>query len=176
MRKILLFTALAYLSLFTANAQRFADKLYHKVEIGIGYPLPESDRIPMQITADVNYSFTPRLFLGLGTGIKQIEKTLLPLYAGLRWNMTHSRRVLLFLEGQCGYSFTLSPNSSGGNLWGGFFGCNFPLKSKNSIALSLGYEYQGYKILRSSHTELFDVECIEYIGHNSLCIKLGYIF
>jgi len=176
MKRILLLSALVIMSLLTANAQGFADKLHYKVEIGAAYPLPESDKVPIQLTAEMSYAFIPRLFVCLGTGIKQIEKTLLPLYAGLRWNITQSDHAALFIDGQYGYSFALSPGSSGGNHWGGFFGCDFPLKSKNSIALSLGYEYQGYRVLRSSHAASFDAEFIENIGHNSLCLKLAYCF
>ena len=175
MKRIALF-ALVGIFCQCAFSQNLADRLRYQTEVAVGFPLPESHGTSIRLCQKVMYGLNPRLMCGVGAGISRYDKTLVPLFADLQWNVARPRQFTPFVETRVGYSFAPSPSATGGSNIGLGIGTSFCLSDAHRIYASVGYEYQHFCQLKTFESAVVRSRFVEKIGHNALSATVGFQF
>ncbi len=159
-----------------AFSQNLADRLCYQTEVAVGFPLLESHGTPMRLCQKVMYGLNPRLMCGVGAGFSRYDKTLVPLFADLQWNVARPWQFTPFVEARVGYSFAPSPSATGGSNLGLGFGTSFRLSDTWRICASVGYEYQHFSQLKTFESPAIRSRFVEIISHNALSVTVGFQF
>lgn len=123
-----------------------------------------------------HYNVHERISIGIGSGLSFYEKTLIPLFADIRFTILKPRKLTPFLECGVGYSFAPDRNSIGGFYLNPSVGIQYSIHSHKKIFIALGYEQQKLERLKKQEQPLYTIEFAEKLNHHFLSIKMGVIF
>ena len=152
------------------------DRFSFTTTIGIGISMSTPASTPITWQALGYYHLTSRWAVGVGTGMSFYEKTLLPLYGDVKFQIGRERKITPYLELSAGYSFALSKEAVGGCFLHPSVGIQCPLKNRMKLQLAVGYERQDLKRLKKQSDSYFSKEFEEQLRHHSISIKLGVCF
>lgn len=144
--------------------------------VGIGIALNSPASTPFSWHVVGYYNLHRRLAVGVGTGVSCYEKTLIPLFADLKFLVTRPRRFTPFVECGAGYGFATSCDANGGLLLNPSVGVQWAASPKLKVLLAVGYELQQMERLKQASTPYFTAEFAERLRHNSLSIRIGVLF
>lgn len=174
MKKIIFVVLICYVSL-TAQAQQ-TDRFTFATSIGIGFPLNKPGKTPFTWQIFGNYSIAKRVSIGIGTGLFMYEKALIPLLANAKFTIINPKKLTPYLEWAAGYSFAPEKNTQGGFYLNPSIGLQCSICENKKIFFALGYELQQLERLKTQVRPSFTVEFEEKLNHNSISIKIGYMF
>ena len=170
---IILFIAVCTLS--AAKAQEMKPFSFAiTIGTGISMSTPSSTPISWQVLG--YYHLTSRWMIGAGTGVSVYEKALIPLFADARFNLTKPRKFTPYLECGVGYSFATDKNSIGGFFVTPSVGMQWAIGGRNKLLFAVGYESQSLQRLKKTENQYFRAEFQEHLNHNSISVKIGYMF
>lgn len=152
------------------------DRFSFATTIGIGISMSSPASTPITWQALGYYNFTDRWAVGVGTGLSFYEKTLIPLYGDIKFQIGRERKITPYLELAAGYSFAPSKDAVGGYFFNPSVGVQYPLTNKIKLRLAVGYESQDMKRLKKQADSYFAKEFEERLWHQSISIKLGIGF
>lgn len=144
------------------------------VGTGISMSTPSSTPFSWQVLG--YYNLTERWALGVGTGLSFYEKTLIPLFGDVKFQIGRTRKFTPYVECGVGYSFAPSREAHGGFFMNPSFGIQYPLKHKMKLQFAVGYETQDMKRLKKQTDAYFLKQFEEELGHQSITVKLGLSF
>ena len=173
MRKILFF-----LMLFCAVAMsaQTSEKLGFEVSAEVGLPLPETDDGQHSLLLSADYSFTPRLRVGLGSGLTRCRSTMVPLFATLCWSLSKPRAFTPFVALRMGCSVATASDERGGFGYSPSIGVDYALGQHRSLFLSVGYSCQSFCALRSYSSPVLSAQFTEHVSSLSFVVKGGVRF
>lgn len=144
--------------------------------IATGVAMSEPAVTPFTWQVIGHYAVSKRCFVGIGSGLSFYEKTLIPLFADVKWLMTKPKRWTPFLECGVGYSFAPEQKVNGGFYLNPSVGMQYSLCRRQKLFLALGYDLQEFERLKTKTQSLFVAEFAEHLSHHSVSIKVGWIF
>lgn len=163
-------------TILTVKAQQRTDRIAFATSIGTGITMNEPASTPFTWQILGYYTINKRLFVGAGTGVSIYEKVLLPLFADAKFAIMKPRKFTPYIECGVGYSFALDRNSNGGFYLNPSIGMQYSICVDKKLFFALGYELQKLEQLKTQEQSLFTVEFAEKLRHNSISIKVGFIF
>ena len=175
MKKTLLILVVLIAVIAGAKAQD-TNRFSFATTIGMGIPMSSPASTPITWQALGYYNLTSRWAVGVGTGLSFYEKTLLPLYGDVKFQIGRERKITPYLELAAGYSFALSKDAVGGYFFNPSVGIQYQLKNSMKLRLAVGYESQDMKRLKRQSDSYFSKEFEEQLWHQSISIKLGLCF
>jgi hypothetical protein len=174
MKKIALTLIFSVLYCF-ANGQT-AGTFNIAVTAGAGFALTVPAVTPLELQVATLYNVNQRFAAGVGVGLSSYENLLLPVFADLRFLLTPARKFTPFAECTAGYAFPLSPNTSGGLYFHPSAGIQYAVNKRYNLLLSIGYEHQSLRRLKSSESDYFVSEFEEWLTHGSVMFRFGVCF
>lgn len=175
--KQIVFIILISMAFVTVKSQTISDnRLSFATTIGMGFPVGKLSSNPVAWQVTGYYNLTDRWSVGIGTGLSFYEKTLIPVYGDIRFQIGRERKFTPYAGFATGYSFAPSDNAHGGYFLNPSIGIWFPLKNKLKLQLATGYELQYLERLKSQTDPYFRKEFSEKQSHHSLFIRLGLNF
>lgn len=175
MKKNILIIMLACTTL-SVFGQADSKKLSYTITVGTGMSMNEPSRVPFTMQATGRYSLTPHLSAGIGTGISVYEKTLIPLFAQVRFLITRPHRFTPYASCSAGYSFAPHKEASGGIFLNPNIGIRYSAAGRVKLIFSIGYELQRLERLKEYEDEYMGVQFKEALEHHSLVVKAGIEF
>lgn len=175
MKKIFL-TLVVLFAVVTGVKAQDIKRFSFATTIGIGIPMSTPSSTPFEWQVLGYYNFNGRFSAGIGTGISVYEKALIPLFADVKFNITKPRKLTPYLECGAGYSFAPDKNANGGIYLNPAVGVQWAVCPKMKLLLAVGYEMQKYEHLKSYNNQHFEAEFKEQLNHNSISIKIGFLF
>ncbi|MCK9159695.1 MAG: hypothetical protein WCR45_04875 [Bacteroidaceae bacterium] len=175
MKKTLLISILFGMATL-AYGQTGDHRLSYSTTIGTGLPISTPSKTPFTWQISSYYNITPRLAIGAGTGLSIYEKTLLPLFADVKFKITKARKITPYINCEAGYSFALTKETNGGFLLSPTIGIEYAVSKKARLLFGVGYELQELQRLKHYQDKHFTSEFQEQLSHNSLMFKVGVIF
>lgn len=174
MRKIV-FALLLVITSVTLNAQ-LPERLSLSTSIGTGISMsaPASTPFTWQILG--HYEINNRFSAGIGSGVSCYEKVLIPLFADVKFAITKPRKFTPYLECGIGYSFAPNKNANGGFYLNPSVGVQYKIHHKMLLFFALGYELQKLERLKRYENSLLITEFAEKLNHNSISLKIGFIY
>lgn len=155
---------------------QICNRLTSAVSIGTGIDTCTPSYNPVTVHFTEYYNFNNRLSLGIGTGVSIYEKTIVPLFADIHYNITKPKKIMPYLSCSIGYGFTQSKHANGGMYFNPSFGLQYPLHKHCKIFVAVGYETQKLERLKKYEDQYFEMEFNEHLQHNSISAKLGITF
>lgn len=175
--KQILYISFFLLIPFLAIGQKDRKAIHYQITAGTAIPISTPSTVPFSLQGEILYAFNNRLMAGGGTGLSLYDKeVLIPLFAGMRYNITKPARFTPFLKCDAGYSFAPARDVDGGFYLCPALGMQTSLFSKYAVLLSLGYELQKMDCLKEYATAAFVSAYQESLSHHGLSIKLGVVF
>ncbi|HJD76349.1 MAG TPA: porin family protein [Bacteroides reticulotermitis] len=173
-----LFTLLACFTLLTAHAQtdRQACRISYATTLGTGLAMSTPSSTPFTWQVLGYYNLTDRWAVGAGTGLSFYEKTLIPLFGDVRFQLGKTRRFTPYAELGVGYAFAPQRKVNGGFFINPSIGVQYPLAGKMKLQLAVGYELQEFERLKTQTDNQFRKEFVEQLSHHSLSVRLGLKF
>lgn len=178
MKKILLSLSL---TIFVIGANAQSSKIKYQGEVLAGYSIGigtfSYDRINLHTIQGVR--FNPYLSLGVGLGLDYYQKfdlyintdvtaseLAMPIYLNVKGYLPVSTKTNIFLSLDLGASIGLTEGISGGKglMFTPAVGTNFKISPKNSLSVSLGYNYQAWS------------ESGFKINTDAIALRLGFQF
>lgn len=147
-----------------------------EVMAGSGIDLSRPSVTPLVAHAACRRSVCRRLSLGAGAGLATCEKTLLPVFASLRLDLSAPHRMMPFVMCNAGYAAAPSSRAYGGFCFSPSVGASFKVCEKSSVLLTVGCDHLRYERLRSYASELVRAEFVEQLRHNVVTFKVGLGF
>lgn len=144
--------------------------------VGTGIALTEPASTPFVWQVAGYCRIGSRLFAGVGTGLSFYEKTLLPLYADLRLNLTRPRRFTPYISCGAGYSFPLAADANGGGLFMPAAGVEYAVGKRWRLLLSVGCEWQRLERRKRTENRWLRTELAEELRHAALLFRIGAAF
>jgi len=175
MKKIILSLALLFGIMLNSNAQD-PGHVSFSTYVGTAIDLTTPSYTPFTWHVLGHYNFNKRFSAGIGTGVSIYERTLIPVYADVRYNLTKPHKFVPYLECGSGYSFVTSKNANGGFYLNPSIGLKFAVCKNKSILLSIGYELQELERLKTYEDKYAATAFQEHLSHNSISFKMGYSF
>ncbi|MFT4071223.1 MAG: hypothetical protein QM654_04800 [Dysgonamonadaceae bacterium] len=175
--KHLIFIILLSLAAISTEAQTvFKEKITFTTSIGSGLSMstPSSSLFTWQVMG--HYALSDKWLAGAGTGLSSYEKMLIPLYGDVRFQIGRERKLTPFAELAMGYSFAPAKDANGGVFANPSFGMQFPLKNKNKLQLSIGYQLQALERVKTHTDNYLSEEFEEKLNHQSISFKFGLRF
>ncbi|WP_295937175.1 hypothetical protein [uncultured Alistipes sp.] len=175
MKKSILFLALYLctgLSLYAQEKHSFS----YAVTVGTAIPVSAPSSTPFAFQILGYYNLAHRWAVGAGTGISFYEKTLIPLFGGVRYQIGRTRRLTPYLEIGAGYSFATASRANGGFFLNPSVGVRYPLKNRMRLQFAVGYELQELERLKTHTDEFFSKSFAEKLSHHSISLRLGLLF
>jgi len=173
MKKIALSLIISVLSGFAKG--QTAGSFNYAVTAGAGFAVTTSAATPLELQAICLYNVNQRFEAGVGVGLSSYEKILIPVFADLRFLLTPACRFTPFAECSGGYAFSLSPNTSSGLYFYPSVGIQYAVNKRYKLSLSIGYEHQSLRRLKSSQSDYFVSEFEERLTHGSVMLRFGMI-
>lgn len=175
--KRFLFISFFLLIPFLSAGQEESKAIHYQITLGTAIPISTPSTVPFSLQGEILYAFNNRLMAGGGTGLSLYDKEMLiPLFAGMRYNITKPARFTPFLGCDAGYSFAPTGDVNGGLYLSPALGMQIVLFSKYAVLLSVGYELQKLDRLKEYETTAFISAYRESLSHHGLSIKLGVAF
>jgi hypothetical protein len=177
--KQLIFIALFSFAVITANAQTENKECQISFVTTVGTALPvmnTSSSMPLTWQVLGYYHLAERWSVGVGTGLSFYEKTLIPVFGDVKFQIGKSRKFTPYAELGMGYSFAPESNANGGFFMNPSIGIQYPLKKKIKLQLAIGYELQELERLKTQTDSYFSKEFAEKLSHHSVSVKLGLSF
>lgn len=159
----------------TANAQQ-TERLRFSTTVGTGVSMSSPKSTPFEWQVLGHYCFNRRFSAGIGTGLSFYEKTLIPLFADVKFALIRPRKFTPFLECGAGYSFAPGKHVKGGVYLNPSAGVQYSVCRRRILFIALGYELQKLERLKKYESPLFTAELAEKLNHSSISVKAGFIF
>jgi hypothetical protein len=177
--KQLIYTVLLSFVATTANAQTEdnACKISFATTVGTGLPImnaPSSMSFAWQVLGYCH--LTERWSVGAGTGLSFYEKTSIPVFGDVKFQIGKTQKFTPYTELGMGYSFTPASDANGGFFMNPSVGILYPLKNRMKLQLALGYELQALERLKTQTDSYFSKEFVEKLSHHSVSVRLGFVF
>lgn len=170
---ILLIITCSVVSIATAQQTK---PLTFATSIGTGIDMNQPSTSPFTWQIVGYYAINSRLLTGMGTGMSIYEKTLIPLFADVKYKITKPKRFTPYMECGIGYSFAPAKNANGGFFLNPTFGIEYAIPKDKKLFLAFGYELQEFERLKTQKQSLYTAEFIEKLSHNCIAIKIGFLF
>ena len=122
------------------------------------------------------YNLTDRWAVGAGTGLSFYEKTLIPVFGDVKFQIGRTRKFTPYAELAMGYSFAPASDASGGYFANPSIGIQYPLNNGMRLQFAVGYEWQDLKRLKKHSDNYFAKEFEEKLWHQTISFKLGLRF
>lgn len=175
--KRLIFISFFCLAIITAKAQTGNEnKFSFTTTLGTGIPMSTPSSIPFTWQLMGYYNLTDKWSVGAGTGLSFYEKTLIPVYGDVRFQIGRERKLTPYVEFGAGYSFVPANDANGGFFMNPSVGIQYSLKNKIKLQLAVGYELQELERLKTQIDSYFHKEFAEKLSHHTISIKLGLHF
>lgn len=158
------------------NGESKESKISFATTIGTGLSMSTPSSTPFTWQVLGYYKLTDRWSAGVGTGLSFYEKTLIPVYGSIRFQIGRERKFTPYAECATGYSFAPSDNANGGYFMNPSIGIQYPLKNKMKLQLAVGYELQELERLKKHTDNFFLKEFEEKLSHHSISFKIGLRF
>ena len=163
------------LAVSTVKAQ-ITERLTFATSIGTGVSMNVPAITPFTWQVSGYYNLNERFSAGIGTGLSCYEKTLIPLFADVRFNITKPRKFTPYLTCSGGYGFAPGKNANGGIYLNPSLGLQYSMDGNKKLFLAVGYELQKFERLKKYESSYFNAEFKEQLSHNSLSLKIGFMF
>lgn len=165
------------LATFSAIAQNGGrDRISFAATLGTGISISTPSSTPFMWQFLGYYNLTERWALGVGTGLSFHEKTLIPLFGDVKFQIGRERRFTPYVELAAGYSFATAGDGNGGMFLNPSIGVSYPLKNSLKLQLAAGYQMQKLEQLKKYSDGYFSSEFAEQLRHNSISVRLGLSF
>ena len=174
MKKII-FLIVTLCTVAGAKAQ-FTERLSFATTVGTGITMSTPSSTPFTWQVLGYYNFSHRFSAGIGTGLSFREKTLLPVFADLKFDITRSRLFTPYLGCSVGYSFALDKNARGGFYLNPSVGVQYSIGGSRKLLLAIGYEQQKLERVKKKEIPHFTTEFRERLQHSSISLKVGFMF
>lgn len=174
MKTILLGLLLA--GLLTCARAQPAHRFGGTVSLGTALALSEPARIPFTARIAGYYNLSGRLAVGAGTGIAVHEKTLIPVFAEVKFLLTRPHRFTPYLACGAGYAFAPATDANGGVCLYPCIGVRYARSGNRAWFLAVGYELQALERLKEYRNDLFTALFAEKLRHHALSFTLGFGF
>lgn len=174
MKKIIII----FIIVFTATKAeaQFTERLYFATTVGAGIAISEPAYTPFTWQFLGHYAISKQFLAGIGTGLSFYEGTLIPLFANAQLMISKPQKVIPYLECSIGYSVAISKNTNGGFYLNPSVGMKYAIRRDKKVFIALGYELQKSAQLKKLENSFFLAEFAEQISHNSISIKVGFMF
>lgn len=174
MKKVILLLSV-FLAAASADAQSVR-RFSFATDFGTGIALSEPASTPFlwRVTASCNIG--RRFSAGAGTGLSFYEKTLIPVFADMRFLVARPRRFTPFLQCAAGYAFAPDRDANGGLLFTPALGVQVGLPKGLCVVLSLGYEQQKFTRAKRSANDFFSAAFEERLNHRTITLRAGLLF
>ena len=169
------FIIITVLAVSGAKAQ-ITEHLTFAASIGTGVAMNAPAFTPFTWLVSGYYNLNERFSAGIGTGLSCYEKTLIPLFADVRFNIIKPRKFTPCLTYSGGYGFAPDKNTNGGIYLNPSFGLQYSIGGNKKLFLAAGYELQKFERLKKYESPYFEAEFEEQLSHNSLSLKIGFMF
>lgn len=167
--------AICICAVLQVSAQ-WKERLSFATTAGTGIALSRPSFTPFTWQVVGYYSLGKQFSMGAGTGVSVYEKTLLPLFAAVKFTLLKERKFSPYAECNAGYAFAPDKNTNGGFCLSPAVGVQYALRGNKKIVIAVGYEYQKLQRLKSYENQLFRAEFTEELRHSSLSLKAGFLF
>lgn len=157
-------------------AGQWKERLSFATTVGTGIAISTPSFTPFTWQVVGYYSLGKRFSMGAGTGVSVYEKTLLPLFAAVKFTLLKDRKFSPYAECNAGYAFAPDKNANGGFYLNPAVGVQYALRGTKKIVIAIGYEYQKLQRLKTYENQLFRAEFTEELRHSSLSFKVGFLF
>ncbi|SBV98231.1 hypothetical protein [uncultured Dysgonomonas sp.] len=176
--KNLILIALLSLSVITAKAQTKEKecKISFATTIGTGLSMSTPSKTPFTWQVLGYYNLTDRWAVGAGTGLSFYEKTLIPVFGDVKFQIGRTRKFTPYAELAMGYSFAPANDANGGYFANPSIGIQYPLKNRMRLQFAVGYEWQDLKRLKKQTDNYFHKEFEEKLWHQAISFKVGLTF
>ena len=175
--KRFIFIILLCIAVSSVKAQTNGEsKISFATTIGTGLSMSTPSSTPFTWQVLGYYKLTDRWSAGVGTGLSFYEKTLIPVYGSIRFQIGKERKFTPYAECATGYSFAPSGNANGGYFMNPSIGIQYPLKNKMKLQLAVGYELQELERLKKHTDGFFLKEFEEKLSHHYISFKIGLRF
>lgn len=171
MKRIFL-TCIAGILCIAVHAQKFTVQ----TSVGTGIALSTPSVTPVLWRVGGQYRIVERFSVGAGTGLSFYEKTLIPVFADVRFLITKPRKFAPFLECRIGYGFAPYNNSNGGFYLNPIVGVRYAVDRRHGIFVAIGYESQNLERLKTYGNHFLKAEFTEKLRHRSIGIEVGFEF
>ncbi|MCM1300996.1 MAG: hypothetical protein NC226_04675 [Bacteroides cellulosilyticus] len=171
MKRIFL-TCMAVVLCIAVHAQKFT--VHTSVGTGVALSTPSVTPVLWRVVGQ--YQIVERFSVGAGTGLSFYEKTLIPVFADVRFLMAKPRKFTPFLECRIGYGFAPSTNSNGGFYLNPVIGVRYAVGRKHGIFFAVGYESQNLGRLKTYGNHFLEAEFSEKLRHRNIGIEVGFEF
>ena len=142
MKKIILLI-IANCIVAIATAQQ-TERFTFATSVGTGIDMNEPATTPFAWQILGYYAINKHLFMGIGTGLSIYEKTLIPLFADVKFRIIKPRKFTPYIECGVGYSFAPDQNANGGFYLNPSAGVEYSIYKDKKLFLALGYESQKF--------------------------------
>lgn len=172
--KQLLFTVMLLTTLTaTLQAQAQERAFTYTTRIGTAIALNEPACTPFLWQALAHYNLGQRFAIGAGTGVSIYEKTLIPLYGSVQFNLLKPRKLTPYIECNAGGAFATDKEVNGGFYLSPAIGMRIRLSQKLKLDLAIGYESQKLERVKEHTDTHFATEFKEKLNHHSITFKAG---
>ena len=166
---------LFFFTLLSANAQQ-KSRIAFASGVCLGKSVSVPSCTPFEWHAAGLYQISNRLSVGAGTGVACYEKTLLPVYADVKYIISKPHFFTSYVECQAGYGFEFSNKANGGVYINPSIGVQHALNDRLALTFSLGYEIQNLERQRTYENEYYKAEFAEKLNHSSISFRIGLVF
>lgn len=173
--KKLVFLLAAVVAVLSASGQS-DPRFSFSTALGTGVSMSEPASTPVLWRVTGYYHVGSRFSAGAGTGLSFYEKTLIPVYADVRFLVTRPRRFTPFLQCGAGYSFAPQPDTGGGFMLSPAVGVQYALRGTMRLFLSAGYGLQKLERLKKYGGDRFSAEFAEKLSHHTILLTFGFLF
>lgn len=170
--KRLLLTFIASVLCIGVHAQRFS----FRTTVGTGFDLSTPASTPMLWRVSGQYRIVERLSVGAGTGLSFYEKTLIPVFAAVKFSITRPRKFTPFVECRTGYAFAPARPANGGFYLNPCFGVRYAVGQRHGIFVDVGYESQNLERLKTYENRYLKAQFAEKLRHRSIVVAFGFEF
>ena len=172
MKRICLLCIAVVVCLTTAHAQKFVVQ----TSVGTGIDLSVPSATPVLWRVSGQYRIVERLSVGTGTELSFYEKTLISVFADVKFLLMKPHKFTPFLECRVGYGFAPSDEANGGFYLNPVVGIRYAIGHGHGIFVAVGYELQNLERLKTYGNHLLQAEFAEKLRHRSIGIEVGYEF
>ncbi len=144
--------------------------------IGTGFDMSKPSCTPFIWQVIGNYSFNERLSTGVGTGISLFEKSIVPLFADVKFRICKPKKFTPFIQCSVGYGIAVSKDANGGVYLNPAAGISYSIYKRMKLSVSIGYELQKLDRLKKFDREIATIEFSEKLSHNLISMKIGVEF
>lgn len=173
MRNIII---LALIFLGTAVHAQEIRRISYATTIGTSFDMSKPSCTPFIWHVSGNYNFNERLSAGVGTGVSLYEKTIVPIFADVKFRICKPRKFTPFIQCSAGYGIAVSKDTNGGICINPTAGISYSVYKRMKLFVSVGYELQKLERLKEYDSEIVTVEFSEKLSHNLISMKVGIEF